>query len=275
MIRTAFLILCLLALLPGTLHAQDADLEPDGDLDGEAECLTHDDCEAGYACEGGACVGLDANECRRNADCFDLNNMYCDVDEEACRYYCTSDTHCRPEEYCDQETYHCESLPDGDTEGEGFCTSDGDCGVDEFCDERSRVCRARCDNDSDCETGEKCESRRCVPASDGDEDTPWSAEADLEREAGFEVPEDYENPAVTPDGDAAEDEATARGGLSECPPGEVCSEDDGSGGSSSSGCVNISGGSISCFWILALGGLLAFRRREAGRRSAHESGDVR
>jgi|GEM_PF-2818670 len=238
---SVFLLLIFAVFNYSNLFA-DGDMDFEDEADTADECDTHDDCEATYACLEGYCTELEENLCNKDSDCVD-SDMYCEIKTNSCRQWCNGDSHCIPDiEYCDMDTYKCEPIPtvdgDSDTEGEddNFCMDDWDCETGHVCNLQTHNCEPACYSPDDCQPYEKCQDMHCVPLEDGDEDTPWVEDGDLDEDQ-FEIPEDYEMPPSNSERDTTEGGTGTIGGLTDCKPGEVCTDDgDNDGSADSSGC---------------------------------------
>ncbi len=233
------------ALLDG-----DLDTENEAEFEAEPDCTSNDDCAPRTWCVEQACVALPDGECRRGVDCPDFPDTYCEVGSWDCRYYCQLDFQCESGEYCNPDTSRCEPQPGDD---DSFCLNDADCPSGSFCVVESHECQEHCNGNDDCEAGEVCVDRQCVPgggdpdsvipdgdvtdsdASDGDRDddasdgdtpdgdAPDGDTSDGDRDEDRDAENaDADERSLLPDGD---DNTPVPPGPSDCPPGEICLDD--------------------------------------------------
>ena|GEM_PF-1750001 len=161
-------------------------------------CEARSDCPVGAACRGGLCVcisdeacgpGEECNSqglcqkvsgCRRNDQCPDPQNTFCDlatgkcidkvsIDNSGVRSGCGSNVHCDPGYVCNNQTRQC-------VEG---CNEDSDCPLYRVCQGGSTgvpgTCVAGgCSDNSFCEYGQLCTAQGCVDSPDPNHCQPCS-----------------------------------------------------------------------------------------------------
>jgi hypothetical protein len=118
-------------------------------------CSDDDQCNQGYFCDGGSCVGLIPNGegvCTENADCESGN---CTTTTGICcasGWCCNLDTHCEPYTCTMATDWQCNFSCDvGDGDDDTLCTPLGDFHCDNgFCNEDLFNGEGYCDEDSDC-----------------------------------------------------------------------------------------------------------------------------
>lgn len=261
--------------LDGNEGVSEEEEEDPAESEGGEACLSHDDCAPGFLCDQNLCRPLEAGECRKDADCADVN-LYCEEETTRCRYYCTQDNQCGEGEYCDLESYRCLARPDGDSEGtdgeDFFCSGDAECLPEGYCDLTRHRCHPFCNDSRECAEGEICDQNRCVAENPGDEDAPWSVEEEVEIQEweGYSEEELAEMHAER----ETSRETEAESGIFDCPPGQVCLDgDQESEKKSSSGCGPGTGpvSALVLFLLLLIGRTLLLpalrptRRRGPGR----------
>jgi hypothetical protein len=119
-------------------------------------CASNRDCQDGFVCVGGSCVGGAVSGCADNADC--PLGEYCDLDSHKCAIAqvvaCQSDAECRADQRCNTVTGVCIDAPRS-------CGEGGSCPSGTHCDTVNDACVA-CLGDEHCTGGDVCRDQVCV-----------------------------------------------------------------------------------------------------------------
>lgn len=119
-------------------------------------CASNRDCEDGFVCVGGACVGGAASGCNDNADC--PLGEYCDLDSHKCAVNrvvsCQADEQCPAQQRCNTTTGVCIDAPRS-------CGEGGSCPSGTYCETVQNACVA-CLADEHCTGTDVCRENVCV-----------------------------------------------------------------------------------------------------------------